>query len=86
MARFWYAYNGVGNPFEASNYERAESLIHPSCRTGTIVCAIYATGSISGLSPDEPFSSNLREYITLALTSQGVPIPDSGKRYIYMRN
>ena len=83
MARFWYAYNLVGDPFLASSYN--PTILKPTCTNGPTVCAIYSTGIF--LNPTSPLSRNLRIYIAniqLALIAQ----PDSSlniKKYVYGR-
>lgn len=80
MARTWYAYNGIGDPYIAPSYLIAS--MKPTCKDGIRICAIYATGT--GLTP-AVLSSNIRGYIAdLQLTL--VARPDSNpaiKKYVY---
>ena len=82
MARFWYSYNGVGDPLLPSSYNRAFS--NPTCMNGPIVCVIYSPGIFM---PTGPLSYRLITYIAniqLAL----IPQPDSDfpfKKYVYGR-
>ncbi|WP_367868001.1 hypothetical protein [Pedobacter sp. WC2423] len=82
MARFWYSYNGIGDPILPTSYNQA--LVKPTCITGPVVCAIYSPGAFN---PTSPLSSRLRTYIAniqLAL----IPQPDSNlasKKYVYGR-
>lgn len=86
MAKYWYAYNGTGDPFIASNYQILNPPSTPHCVTGTTICAIYATGSGDNLTPNAPFSSNIQQYIALALTDQNLPQPSGDQFYVYLRD
>ena len=80
MARFWYSYNGVGDPFLTTSYN--QSLVKPTCINGPRICAIYSPGATN---PTSPLSTRLRTYISnifVALTAQ----PESNvKKYVYAR-
>ena len=86
MAKFWYAYDGVNDPFDPSSYEKANFYFRPICIDGSEICAIYTTGSTVNSNPNSPFSSNLRQYIVEALMSEGIPQPESGKICVYLRD
>ena len=83
MARFWYGYNGVGDPLLPTSYYQA--FVKPTCINGATVCAIYSPGASN---PTSPLSTRLRNYIAniqLAL----IPQPDSNlgfKKYVYGKN
>lgn len=76
MGRFWYAYNGIGDPFLSSSYNIV--FIKPGCINGFNSCAIYAYGP--------PFlSSRMRNYIGY-LMIEGVAqpsMPAGAKKYVY---
>ncbi|WP_367868002.1 hypothetical protein [Pedobacter sp. WC2423] len=82
MARFWYSYNGIGDPLLPTSYN--QMTLKPGCINGARVCAIYSPGFFN---PTAPLSSRLRTYIAniqLAL----IPQPDSSlgvKKYVYGR-
>lgn len=82
MARYWYSYNGIGDPTLCTSYN--QSVIKPACTIGAVVCAIYAPG---GSNPTCPLSYRMRTYIAnlqLAL----IPQPDTSpaiKKYVYGR-
>lgn len=83
MARAWYAYNGVGDPFLISSYYFA--TVKPNCLNGYRGCAIYVPNG--GPSP-ALLSANIRNYIAnLAITF--IPQPQGSpevKFYVYGRN
>ncbi|AMP97809.1 hypothetical protein AY601_0868 [Pedobacter cryoconitis] len=83
MARFWYAYNGFGDPLLPSSYNLAS--IRPACTNGANICAIYSPGSGN---PSLPLSNNLRTYIAnVQLTLLGAPDSSLGvKKYVYGKN
>jgi len=80
MARFWYAYNGIGDPLLISSYNL--SSVKPACVNGGNICAIYTP---SGAGTPASLSSNIRTYIAdLQLTL--IARPDSSlaiKKYVY---
>lgn len=80
MGRFWYAYNGIGDPLLASSYNAA--TVRPGCANGPNVCAIYAVGAAT---PATPLSTNIKNYIAnIQLTL--IASPDSSlalKKYVY---
>ncbi|WP_367867192.1 hypothetical protein [Pedobacter sp. WC2423] len=83
MARFWYAYNGYGDPILATSYNMAFNK--PTCESGFIVCAIYSPGASN---PTSPISARLRNYIA-NIQLAAIPQPDSSlniKKYVYGRN
>jgi len=88
MAKFWYAYNNVGDPFDASSYAKFNLPNKPSCTNGKNICAIYASGSTVNISPDFPFSINLQQYIILALSDSEIPQPrGTGARpFVYLKD
>lgn len=88
MARYWYAYNGVEDPFDTSSYEKFDLPNRPLCTTGTEICAVYASGSSLNSTPNNPFSNNLQQYIVRALTGSEVPQPNEpgAKPHVYLRN
>ncbi|AMP97807.1 hypothetical protein AY601_0866 [Pedobacter cryoconitis] len=80
MARFWYAYNGIGDPFLSGSYNLLP--FKPVCINGCTICAIYSPGSSV---PSSPLSTNLRTYIVTVMANQ-VAQPDSSaniKKYVY---
>lgn len=82
MARYWYTYNGVGDPLLCSSYNL--SILKPSCINGCTVCAIYATGAAS---PTCPLSYNMRTYIASLQNYTCIAQPFlNGKIYVYGRN
>ena len=90
MARFWYAYNGIGDPYLPSSYNIILSRPpqpppKPTCVNGTRVCAIYTP--LGGINPTTPLSSNIRLYIAnFFLTTVAQPDSSSGtKKYVYGR-
>ena len=80
MPRCWYTYTG-GNALEPSSHFRSSTK--PSCLTGPSICAIYAPSC--DISPS-PFSQNMQNYISNALTTQ-VPQPSGvgNKKYVYLK-
>lgn len=87
MAKYWYIYNNVEDPFDASSYEVLYPPNKPTCTTGGTICAIYATASNSVNSPQSPLSANLLQYIAFGLTGSGVPQPDYGaKPFVYLKD
>ena len=84
MARTWYAYDGSGDPTQASNYILTTTT--PGCENGTVLCAIYVYNG--GAAPQAPFSQNVRRYIANALsTNLSQPqIPTSAKKFVYMKS
>jgi len=85
MAKYWYAYNGTGDPFEATSYKKLHPPVKPSCTSGAEICAIAAEGYPNTLTPNNPLSTSLRQYIAQALTDKNTPQPQMGKIYVYMR-
>lgn len=85
MARYWYSYNGVGNPFGTSSYQRANIPFSPPCTVGSEICVVNAAGAPGSLNPNSPFSPNIINYIAIALTSS-TPKPSGGKAYVYKRS
>jgi hypothetical protein len=82
MARKWYAYDGVGNPFLLGSY-RLQTTI-PGCINGPVICSIYAQGQAEF---PENISLNLRRYIANGLAN-GVAEPATPPRqkfYVYMK-
>lgn len=88
MAKFWYAYNGVGDPFNVSSYSKFTPPDTPKCTDGGTICAVYATGLGITTTPMVPFSDRIRQYIVLALTSGHVSQPRTpgAKRYVYLKD
>ena len=82
MARFWYAYNGMGDPLLPSSYNL--SPVTPTCVNGCKVCAIFAPGTSS---PFAPLSARIRSYIMAGLvTSMQQPPPTEDLvRYVLMK-
>lgn len=83
MARSWYAYDGMGNPFLTSSYNF--TFIKPVCLHGCKICAIYATGT--GVAPSL-ISGNLRSYIiNMMVFPIAQPTDTAGtKIYLYGKN
>ena len=82
MARYWYSYNGIGDPALCTSY--IQSGVKPSCINGAVVCTIYAPG---GTNPSCPLSYRLSNYIAnlqLALIPQPSS-PSEAKKYVYGR-
>lgn len=83
MARFWYGYNGTGDPLLASSYNLA--ALPPLCSSGCRICAIYTLGAAT---PSAPLSQNIRTYIATGMI-RGVAQPEgpSGTvTYFFLRN
>ncbi|RAJ32965.1 hypothetical protein [Pedobacter cryoconitis] len=80
MARAWYAYNGVGDPFLVSSYNLA--IVKPACINGSKICAIY---EFNGGSNPQLLSTNIRKYIaSLQLSPVAQPeSPIGAKKYVY---
>jgi len=81
MARYWYAYLGVGDPTLASNYSYAG--VQPGCLNGSMVCAILAPNG--GTTPTGPLSPNLRRYISAGLITQIAQPQDEFEIYVVMK-
>lgn len=87
MARFWYAYIiPTADPRLSSSYQRLNTNnASPRCSTGTVLCAVNATGG--GSYPISPLSANLQSYIAAALVNNA-PQPESpigSKFYVYLK-
>ena len=82
MARFWYSYNGVGDPILIASYNLTSTK--PNCINGGQICAIYTP---SGGSSPSVLSTNIRTYIAdLQLTLVARPDASPGiKKYVYGR-
>ena len=82
MARCWYAYNGVGDPFLISSYFLA--TVKPSCINGCKICAIYAPNC--GPTPSV-LSTNMRTYIAnIIISCIAQPNTLPYKKYVYGKN
>lgn len=84
--RCWYVYNGIGDPFVATNYRRVSTK--PQGRIGGHeILAIYTT--LNGNNPKSPLSSNITQYIANALVS-GLPQPPiykpHHKSFVYLKD
>lgn len=80
MARAWYVYDGMGNPFLNSSYILAPKK--PTCLSGCKLCAIY---EFNGGSSPSLLSGNIRNYI-ISLIMTPIAQPDSPfgtKIYVY---
>lgn len=84
MANSWYAYDGLGDPYNVSSYRRV--TVKPTCTSGVDICSVYLLGETS-TTPLSPFTTAILNYITAALATQ-VPQPHDGptlKPYVYSR-
>lgn len=82
--RFWYAYNGTGDPYSATNYRKI--TIKPAFSKGSKVSAIFAR---QGGDNPQPLSGNLHQYISNALFSAEPqpPLTEPGnKYYVYVKD
>lgn len=82
MARFWYAYDTVGNPYAVSSYRLQLSI--PGCINGPVVCAIYVPG---GAEFPAPLSTNIKRYIANGLANNVAEpaTPPGAKFYVYLK-
>lgn len=82
MARYWYAYNAVGDPYSAASYRRQTTI--PGCLNGPLICAIYSPGG-SVFPP--PLSDNIKQYITNGLANNIAEpaIPAGSKFFVYLK-
>jgi len=82
MARFWFSYDTVNNPFHPASYRRQITI--PGCLNGPVICAIYAQGN-----GDRPsiLSNNLRRYIADGLSNNIAQpsTPPGSKFYVYLK-
>jgi len=81
MARSWYAYDTIGNPFSPTSYRKQTSV--PGCLNGPIICTIYATAG--NIYPR--LSNNLLEYIANGLANNVAEpaLPVGSKFYVYLK-
>jgi len=82
MARFWFSYDTVNNPFHPASYRKQVTI--PGCLNGPVICAIYATGT--GERP-AIISLNLRRYIAAGLANNIAQpaIPAGAKFFVYLK-
>ena len=82
MARFWFSYDTVNNPYHPASYRKQTTI--PGCINGPVICAIYAPGY--GLHP-QVISSNLRQYIADGLANNVAEpaTPPGQKFYVYLK-
>jgi len=82
MARIWYSYDTVGNPYAISSYRRTTAT--PGCLNGPVICAIYAT---NGGEHPLVISDNLKTYIANGLSNNIAEpaIPPEAKFYVYLK-
>ena len=82
MARSWFAYDTVNDPFHPASYRRQNST--PGCINGPVICSIYALGTA-----ERPtlISINLRRYIAdgLANNIAEPATPAGSKFFVYMK-
>ena len=82
MARIWYSYDTIGNPYAISSYRQTTTT--PGCLNGPVICAIYATNG-----GDHPLSisNNLREYIANGLSNNVAEpaLPAGSKFFVYLK-
>ncbi|WP_316841425.1 hypothetical protein [Pedobacter gandavensis] len=82
MANNWYSYNGIGDPILPGSYFLMD--LEPNCLGGgTIVCAIYLTGT-----SDVPGSipASVKTYIANAQATL-VAQPNGGARhFVYVKD
>lgn len=81
MARFWYVYDGIGNPLLSSSYNAL--ITKPICSTGCRICAIYVVGAAT---PAAPLSTNIKNYIINFSMGSASPQPFEplgSKYYLY---
>lgn len=90
MARYWFSYNGYGDPLLPSSYGLTSQELPPVCSYGCKICAIYTPGA--GI-PSTPLSQNIRMYIATALARQveqpELPVltpPAVTFKYVLLRN
>lgn len=85
MAKYWYSYNNIGDPFLPASYKRTNVPFNPECTSGSKICAVLAEGSPHQVVPIKPFSANIQNYIVVALTSS-VPEPrNAAKAFVYKK-
>lgn len=84
MSRYWYAYNGIGDPLSPASYNI--STLIPNCINGFYLCAIYVKAVAPFINP--PYiSNNIRTYIAnLQLTLIAQPYTSGAKKYVYGKN
>lgn len=84
MARNWYSYNTVGDPFLPSSYRKQVST--PGCLNGSVICAIYVPAG--DVYPADPFSPNMAQYIADGLSNNVAEpaFPPGNKFYVYLKN
>lgn len=82
MARYWYAYDQIGNPYISSSYRRQTTT--PGCLNGPVICAIYAE---AGRVNPGPLSANILQYIANGLANNVAEpsTPAGNKFYIYLK-
>ena len=82
MARFWFAYDTINDPFHPASYRK--QIITPGCLNGPVICAIYAPGA-----GDRPtfISTNIRRYIADGLANNVAQpsTPANSKFYVYLK-
>ena len=88
MARYWYNYippgAGFQPQFNPANYNLAPTNSPTGCQlVGPQICAVYAPQGDP--TPDAPFSTNLRNYITQALATSAAR-PATGKIFVYVKS
>lgn len=82
MARAWYAYNNIDDPFLPTSY--FYSAQKPNCLNGFATCAIYAVGVSPSPNP-LTLSTNIRYYIANGLVT-GLAQPwGPYKKHVYMK-
>ena len=89
MARYWYAFippgAGAQPQLNPVNYRLANpsDSVPPGCNlVGGQICSIYAPAG--DITPDSPFSTNLTNYITQALSSSAAK-PSTGQVFVYVK-
>ena len=83
MARFWYSYDTVNDPYLTTSYRKQSS--RPGCLNGQAICSIYAP---AGALFPSILSTNIRQYITdgLANNVAAPATPPGAKFYVYLKN
>lgn len=83
-ARYWYAYNGIGNICLSSSYNLIPGNNKPTgCIGSAVICAIYAYSRFHTATPPG-ISTNICHYLTLAQagTSNAYPL-GSAVAFVY---